>query len=92
MHSSRMRTTAAVAVSGGVCQGVRVPGRRCLPRGGLPRGVSAQEEGIPPPIVDIILDTGLRKYYLSATTVADGNELGLTNSLKKAQKTFWCTG
>ena len=45
----------------------------CL--GGVcPGGVSAVCQKQPPPTVDRILDTRLWKHYLSATTVADGNE------------------
>ena len=56
-----MRTVRCSGHGGGVSAH---PG--CLPREGVSRGVHR-------PPVDRILDARLWKHYLSATTVADGN-------------------
>ena len=74
-------TSNAVAVWGGVCPGGCMPGGVCLggvSAGGVywgdvcPEGCQPRSGGVHLPPINRILDTHLRKHYLSATSFADG--------------------
>ena len=74
VYSSRKHTVCCSGhlVGGGVCPGVSTQGEvsaywGCLPRGCLPRGCS------PPPPRGPWTDRQVKKHYLTATTVAEGN-------------------
>ena len=73
MHSSRTDTVRYKGHlrGGGVsAQAGCLPRGKCLPKGCLPGGCLPRRY----PPVDRILDTLLWKHYVSATTVAGGNE------------------
>ena len=92
--------SAAVAVSragclpGSVCPGGCLP-RGCLPGGCLPRGcllgggVSAQG-GVHPILLWTESETGLKKHYLSATTIVDGKK-NSSQKLSPIAKHHICT-
>ena len=78
MHSSRMRTVRCSSrLLGGVCPGGLSAQGGCLPQCML---------GHTSPPVDRILDTRLWKYYLSATSFADGKDMNLNLSIISAIK------
>ena len=100
MHSSRMRTVrCSRRLLGGVCpgrgsaQGVSAQGSAwgvCLPRAGVSaHGVSAQRGVDLPPPVDRMKT--LRKYYLSATSFLERNQVESRVNNKDIQSKYNCT-